>query len=144
MREFERTLPRHYSAKKWMKILEDWEKSGLSRGAYCDKKKLSYRTFRSWAKKLKNYTSENLKEKREDEPPGSLKDLFIPLTIDSNTLSNPPPLEQKIEITFAQGHQLCLNGPFNWEIIHSWLTPLLKGEIENMEGALHEIKAKLL
>jgi hypothetical protein len=118
MREFERTLPRFYSAKQWMKILKDWEKSGLSRGAYCNKKRLSCNTFRKWEKKLK--------EKREGESPVSLKDLFIPITIDPNTLFNPPFNKQKIEITFAQGHQLCLNGPFDWESIHSWLTPLLK------------------
>ena len=32
---------------------------------------------------------------------------------------------QNIEIVFAQGHRLCLQGSFDWETLSSWLTPLL-------------------
>ncbi|MBA3814709.1 MAG: hypothetical protein H0X26_09585 [Alphaproteobacteria bacterium] len=35
---------------------------------------------------------------------------------------------QKIEITFAQGHRLCLEGSFDWNELRTWLTPLLTGE----------------
>ena len=41
-----------------------------------------------------------------------------------------PPIDscasnQKIEIVFAQGHRLCLQGSFDWEELRSWLVPLL-------------------
>ena len=32
---------------------------------------------------------------------------------------------QKVEITFANGHRFCLEGSFDWEIVSTWLTPLL-------------------
>jgi hypothetical protein len=58
-------------------------------------------------------------------PAPSLKDLFIPFTRDSATSINSSPSNQKIEVVFAQGHRLCLHGPFDWEKLSSWLTPLL-------------------
>ena len=44
-----------------------------------------------------------------------------------------PPIDsfvsnQKIEIVFAQGHRLCLQGSFDWEVLRSWLVPLLVRE----------------
>jgi hypothetical protein len=35
---------------------------------------------------------------------------------------------QKIEITFVNGHRFCLEGSFDWDIISTWLTPLLTQE----------------
>ncbi|MBA3814838.1 MAG: hypothetical protein H0X26_10250 [Alphaproteobacteria bacterium] len=58
---------------------------------------------------------------------------FHPLTPSPETLNPPSPFfacdlfpsHQKIEITFAQGHRLCLEGSFDWNKLRTWLTPLL-------------------
>ncbi len=38
--------------KKWTPIIEDWQKSGLNRGAYCKEKKLTSSLFYMWEKRL--------------------------------------------------------------------------------------------
>lgn len=43
---------RFYSLEEWEKIVEDWEKSGLTKRAYCKKQQLVYRTFCEWEKKI--------------------------------------------------------------------------------------------
>lgn len=61
----------------------------------------------------------------------SLKELFISLTV----APSKAPLDtsfsnQKKEIIFAQGHRLCLEGPFDWKELELWLTPLLTKQDE--------------
>ena len=48
----------------------------------------------------------------------------FPHPLSSSSLTS----NQKIEIVFAQGHRLCLQGSFDWDELRSWLTPLLIGE----------------
>ncbi len=53
----------------------------------------------------------------------SLQEAFS--SLNSATDLSPFPENQKIEIVFAQGHRLCLQGSFDWETLSIWLTPLL-------------------
>ena len=117
------------SLEEWKEIIEDWEKSGLSTHAYAIQKELCPATFHNWKKRINppsvpSQAFPDFIKKPDLKPMVSLQDLFVPLTessppIDSSTSS------QKIEVTFAQGHRLCLQGPFDWEDLSSWLTPLL-------------------
>lgn len=66
-------------------------------------------------------------EESAPKSPDSLATPFVfpkPLSYADSVLSN-----QKIEIVFAQGHRLCLEGSFDLESLKSLLTPLLAQEI---------------
>jgi len=63
IKKFNITVPKNLSSKKekgkyknteeWLKIIEDWEKSGLLRGTYCRKNKLDRTQFYKYEKRLK-------------------------------------------------------------------------------------------
>lgn len=36
----------------WTKQMKDWERSGLSQGAYCSREEIKYNTFDYWRKQL--------------------------------------------------------------------------------------------
>ena len=46
--------PRYYTLAQWKEIIDDWKKSGLSRGAYCRHKDLAPTTFFNWSKKFED------------------------------------------------------------------------------------------
>lgn len=128
---------REYTIEQWKEIIADWEKSGVSMNAYCIRNNLGLTNFCRWKKKIQ----QSLPSNSDKEPPVKLEDLlqdfFVPVT---KTEDVPPTSflgSQKLEIMFAQGHRFCLNGPFDWEKLSSWLTPLLtdpsKEPLETMD-----------
>ncbi len=119
---------RYYTLKQWKKIIKNWEKSGLSRHAYCVQKNLIESTFCNWQKKIAPSSSQaslGFMKKSEGNLKFSLQDLFVAPMEDSGISINSSSSNQKMEVIFAQGHRLSLEGPFNWEDLRAWLTPLL-------------------
>lgn len=126
-----RRSPTYHSFEQWKEIIEDWGKSGLSIHAYCVQKGLVETSFYSWKKKLIQSPSSSqafpdIKKGFEASPNFPLKDFFIPITGGEEAPISPSSSNQKIEVVFAQGHRLCLEGPFDWAIISLWLAPLLE------------------
>jgi len=112
-----------YPLEKWKEIIEDWQKSGYSQHAYCLRKKICLTTFCIWYKKV---TSPQASDLTQDLGLSSLKDFFVPLTVTSSEAClDFSSSIQKMEVIFAGGHRLSLQGPFDWEELNSWLTPLL-------------------
>lgn len=118
-----------YTSDQWREIIADWKQSGISANAYCIRKKLCQTTFYGWRKKLER----SLASQESTDPPKEsssefknlLQDFFVPV---GETASLPLPsiaANQKLEVVFAQGERLYLHGPFDWEKLDSWLTPLL-------------------
>lgn len=55
-----------YRFEEWEEIIEDWEKSNLSKNAYCKLKKIPYSSFRTWYLKVRPsnpLSCEELKER---------------------------------------------------------------------------------
>lgn len=120
---------RKYTVEQWKEIITDWEKSGVSMNAYCIRNRLHSTNFCRWKKKIQQSLSSQLSPNSDKEPPVNLEnllqDFFVAVPENADV---PPPSffgTQKLEIMFAQGHRFCLNGPFDWEKLSSWLTPLL-------------------
>lgn len=117
-----------YPREQWKEIIEDWQGSGYSQLAYCMQKKLSPSTFHNWYKKIvrPSLASQEPADLAQELGLPSLKDLFVPLTVTPSEVSLDSSLPtQKMEVVFAQGHRLSLEGPFDWEELNTWLTPLL-------------------
>lgn len=130
-----------YSMEQWKEIITDWEKSGVSINAYCIRKRLSTSNFYRWKKKIEYSLSSKLSpcanKTSSPELENLLQDFFVSVPKEADAPLIPFPVNQKLEIVFAQGHRLCLNGPFDWEKLSFWLAPLLtdssKELLENMD-----------
>ena len=90
-------------AKKWERIIQEWEESGLSASKYCELNKYTYKTFKNWKHKLRGYVSEKQKwievkddpeEQRIEKAPqvieiekGDVK-LKVPIEVSSDNLKS--------------------------------------------------------
>ena len=130
-----------HTPEQWEKIINDCLKNGLSEAALGKQKELTPADFVPYKKRgmhsdsvqpqSKEDTAEQIATTLEmsadskDNSDDFLQDNFVPLSIDPASLNNASPTNQKIEVVFAQGHRLCLDGPFDLELLGAWLTPLL-------------------
>lgn len=118
------------AVEKWAPIIEDWEKSGLSKYNYCKAKGIANSHFYRWEKKLNpsrpSHSSSELAEEGQNELEVSLQDLFMPFALGSSVLGMSSPLSPRVEIILSQGHRLYLEGIFDWKKLASWLASLLK------------------
>lgn len=127
-RRFYPPLQEKTALEKWTEIIEDWKKSGLEKAVYCRKKKLNHRPFYEWEKKINSSKPSQLLSDLIREPQSQfevpLNGSSIPpglnLTTSKSASTNP-----KIEVILSQGDRFSLEGPFDWEKLSSWLTPLL-------------------
>lgn len=124
-----RSQTQKYTLDQWREILSDWKKSGMSANAYCVRKRLSKTSFYKWQKRIEGSLSSqsSTSPPKESSPKldNLLQSFFVPVTENAGIPIAPAGVSQKLEVVFAQGHRLCLNGPFDWEKLSSWLTPLL-------------------
>jgi hypothetical protein len=63
-----------------------------------------------------------------DNPTAFFQEHFVPLSLNPTAPNDPSSSNQKIEVVFAQGHRISLQGSFDLELLGSWLTPLLTNE----------------
>src|SRR5260221_10677761 len=56
---------RCYTLEEWEQIIAEWEKSGLTKRAYCKEQKLVYKTFCEWENKIHPSTSLSRQEVKE-------------------------------------------------------------------------------
>lgn len=105
------------SAEEWKEIIEDWKNTGLGITPYCLEKKIYTTTFRRWILRF-NPDANQL------DPLLSFEERFMPVILkdDDSEIYYPP----KIEVILAKGHRIILHGPFDWEALSTWLTPLLR------------------
>ncbi|MBA3814706.1 MAG: hypothetical protein H0X26_09570 [Alphaproteobacteria bacterium] len=124
---------RHDKAvEKWTKVFEDWKESGLNKYTYCQRKGIESASFYSWVKKL------NFPEPPQLHPDFTrlmpdicLEDHFTPISFGSSFLMESLPVDKKIEITLPQGHQLRIEGQFDWEGLNEWITLLLQPKADD-------------
>ena len=116
---------RFYTPEQWKDIFKEWEQSGLGRDSFCLQRNLTPSVFTRWRKKLMlSGDSKKLKASSATPPPKtSIQDRFIPVTLSPSSFSNTS--SPKMEIVFANGHRLYLQGPFDWHALSTWLNPLL-------------------
>jgi|GEM_PF-6544383 len=120
---------REYTVEQWKEIIADWEKSGVSMNAYCIRNKLHPTSLCRWKKKIQQSLLPQSSPSPDKKQPVNLEDLlqdfFVPVAKTEDVTPTSSLGNQKLEIMFVQGHHLCLNGPFDWEKLSFWLTPLL-------------------
>ena len=119
--------PRFYTPEQWKKFIEEWKQSGMGQKPFCKQKGLTSSAFHRW-KQILDSSGDEIKNKKpatqQSTPPKpSFQNQFIPVTVTSSPISNPS--SPKMEIVFANGHRLYLQGPFDWQALSSWLSPLL-------------------
>ncbi len=114
------------AVERWTPLVADWEKSGLTKGAYCKKHRLAQSDLCRWVKLLDSPKALEMstdvieKPKSEDlQEPMAFSFFKKDNSIDSSTLV------QRMDVRLSQGEHFCLEGPFDWPKLMTWLTPLL-------------------
>ncbi len=128
---------RMYTLEEQKSHVDDWRKSGLSKRDYSVQKNLVASTLEKWIRKFNLLdpvpkstmpspvmTLESIKDPKENST-AFFQEHFVPVSLDSASPVSPSFNNQRIEVTFADGHHLCFHGPFDLELLGSWLTPLL-------------------
>ena len=129
-RQARECLQSRYTPEQQMEFIRDWEKSGLSKAAYCLKTGVPEYGLSVWARKLEipelapqfaPYT-----ETQKAPSISSFEEHFIPVTINPPPLFNSSNTTPRIDVTLSQGHRLSIQGPFNWEGLVPLLTSILR------------------
>jgi len=128
---------RMYTLEEQKSHVDDWRKSGLSKSVYSVQKNLIVSTLDKWIRKFNllepvpksimpspAMTLEPTKDPKENST-AFFQEHFVPVSLDSGSSNTPSFNNQRVEVTFADGHRLCLQGAFDLELLGSWLTPLL-------------------
>ena len=115
------------AVEKWTPIVEDWKKSGLNRFAYCNKYGISYTPLSKW---ITNLTSPDIPQaqtapKEHSSIKCSLQESKDSTALNSILLKESSSSNQRVEIFLSHGESFCLEGPFDWPKLMTWLTPLL-------------------
>ncbi|MBA3814707.1 MAG: hypothetical protein H0X26_09575 [Alphaproteobacteria bacterium] len=117
------------AAERWAPIVEDWKKGGLSKFIYCRKHKLTYSIFCKWVKNSEETLPQLHSAPIQDPPRETTSQTHIGFCLPSSALlKGTLPVNQKMEVFLSQGEHVFLKGPFDWEMLSSWLTPLLTRE----------------
>lgn len=138
-----------YTLEQQKDFIEDWRRSGLSKYAYCVWKNLTPSVFNGWVKEFGSLdpspqvhneeseaipsvtvTTPELTSPPKPNPTAFFQENFVPLSLNPAPPKDPSTSNQKIEVVFAQGHRLSLQGSFDLGLLGSWLAPLLTKENE--------------
>ena len=98
----------------WLGQMEQWEKSGLSQRAYCDREGLGFPAFDYWRRQKRKMEKSEASEKRR-----KISVTLVPLQVAS--------------VATSQSAKMILRNPAVWElelpatIEAQWLASLLKG-----------------
>ena len=130
-----------YTPEQRQNLIEGWKESSLSRHAYCVQKNITPSAFNKWISNPElqeslptskddnvtpsSFVSSDFPEGGKESSTAFFQEHFVSVPLDPSTTNHSSCSNQKIEVVFAEGHRLCLQGPFDLELLGSWLAPLL-------------------
>jgi hypothetical protein len=119
---------------KWQRICKDWEKSGLSGFAYCQRRGVDSTAFYKWRRRL-NYSApqSDLNLIKQEHSKSALENYFVSIPFGSAILMGSPPPSTKIDIRLSQGHRLCIEGQVKWEGLNEWLALLSQSTLNKQK-----------